>query len=154
MIQICYIDTSVLGGVFDEEFRTYSSMLIEEFILGNKIVAVSEVTLQELERAPKKVQNIYKEISTKKIKIFRLDHASKTLANKYISEQAISPNFLLDAQHIAIASVNKVDVLVSWNFKHIVNLRRIKLYNSINLKNGYPLLEIRSPREVVENEQS
>ncbi len=152
MIQIYYIDTSVLGGVFDEEFSSYSSMLIEEFILGNKIAAVSEVTLQELERAPKKVQNIYKEVSRKHIKIFRLDHASKTLANKYINEKAISPNFLLDAQHIAIATVNKVDVLVSWNFKHIVNLRRIKLYNSINLKNGYPLLEIRSPREVVENE--
>lgn len=60
--------------------------------------------------------------------------------------------YLLDAQHIAIATINRVDVLVSWNFKHIVNLRRIHLYNSINLKYGYPLIEIRSPREVINEE--
>ena len=58
--------------------------------------------------------------------------------------------FLIDAQHIAIATINRVDVLVSWNFKHIVNLRRIQLYNATNLKYGYALIEIRSPREVID----
>lgn len=74
------------------------------------------------------------------------------LSQKYIDEEAISPKCLLDAQHIAIATVNKNDVLVSWNFKHIVNLRRIQLYNATNLKYGYPILEIRSPREVIDEE--
>ncbi|MBA5941756.1 MAG: hypothetical protein H0M93_00225, partial [Methanophagales archaeon] len=55
---------------------------------------------------------------------------------------------MVDAQHIAIATVSRVDILVSWNFRHIVNLTKIRLYNSVNLKYGYPLLEIRSPREV------
>ncbi|NVM02618.1 MAG: hypothetical protein HWN67_09800 [Candidatus Helarchaeota archaeon] len=71
------------------------------------------------------------------------------LANYYIKEGVVSNKYLIDAQHIAIATINKVDVLVSWNYKHIVNLNRIRLYNSVNLKYGYSLLEIRSPREVV-----
>jgi hypothetical protein len=57
-----------------------------------------------------------------------------------------------DALHIALATVARVDVLVSWNFKHIVNLARIHAYNAVNLKRGYPLLEIRTPREIVEDE--
>jgi len=74
------------------------------------------------------------------------------LSKKYIEEKAVSEKYLVDAQHIALATINHVDVLISWNFKHIVNLRRIQLYNSINLKYGYPLVEIRSPREVIDEE--
>jgi len=55
----------------------------------------------------------------------------------------------LTLKHFAIVTINRVDVLVSWNFRHIVDLSRIRLYNSVNLKYGYPLLEIRSPREVL-----
>ena len=57
--------------------------------------------------------------------------------------------FFEDALHIAIATINKVDVLVSWNFKHIVNINRIRLYNSVNLKSGYSMIDIRSPREIL-----
>lgn len=66
----------------------------------------------------------------------------------YIADAAIGSRMYADALHIALATVARVDVLVSWNFKHIVNLKRIHLYNAVNLKNGYPLLEIRTPREV------
>ena len=72
------------------------------------------------------------------------------LATKYIEEKAISQKFLVYAQHIAMVSINRVDVLVSWNFQHIVNLRRIQLYNATNLKYGYPLIEIRSRREIID----
>jgi predicted nucleic acid-binding protein len=57
-----------------------------------------------------------------------------------------------DALHIALATAARVDVLVSWNFKHIVNLRRIHAFNAVNLKHGYPVLEIRNPREVIGDE--
>ena len=74
------------------------------------------------------------------------------MAKKYITEGDISDKHLIDAQHIAIATVYKVDVVVSWNFKHIVNLDKIRMYNSINLKYGYHRMEIRSPREVLHEE--
>ncbi len=60
------------------------------------------------------------------------------------------PFLVIQKQHIAVATLGRVDVVVSWNFKHIVNLNRIRLYNSVNLKLGYPMIEIRSPREVLD----
>jgi len=74
------------------------------------------------------------------------------LAEKYIEQKVVSENYYSYALHIAIATVIGVDVLVSWNFKHIVNLDRIKSFNSVNLKEGYSILGIRTSREVVESE--
>ena len=69
------------------------------------------------------------------------------LANEYIKEKVVGQTSYADCLHIALATINRADFLVSWNFKHIVNIERIRGYNSINIKNGYQLLEIRSPRE-------
>ena len=74
------------------------------------------------------------------------------LAEAYLAAGVLTPKMRVDAQHIAIATVGRVSVLVSWNFKHIVNLQRIHGYNSVNLRRGYPMIEIRTPREVLSNE--
>ncbi|MDZ7261875.1 MAG: PIN domain protein [candidate division KSB1 bacterium] len=145
-----YADTSVLGGCFDEEFMTPSKALIEEFKRGYKILLVSDLTLKEIEEAPRKIQDILQSIPTDFKEFVILDDESKLLAQKYIDEEVISNKLLVDAQHIAIATVNRADVLVSWNFRHIVNLRKIRLYNSVNLKYGYSVIEIRSPLEVID----
>jgi hypothetical protein len=68
------------------------------------------------------------------------------------NKKAVPNKFYEDALHIAIATINQVNVLASWNFKHIVNLDRIRMYNSVNLKNGLPMLEIRTPREILKFE--
>jgi hypothetical protein len=85
-------------------------------------------------------------------KYLDLDDESKKLAEKYIIERVLGQASLNDAYHIAIASVNRLDCLVSWNFKHIVNFDKIKLFNSINLKLGYPLIDIRTPLEFLKYE--
>lgn len=74
------------------------------------------------------------------------------LAETYIREGALTGRSYNDALHIAVAALNDVDVLASWNFRHIVNLDRIRLYNSINLRHGYRLIEIRTPREILKSE--
>lgn len=145
-----YVDTSVLGGCFDDEFAEYSTELIGQFKRGEKVLMISDLTLQELEEAPQEVKDFYTSIPTEFVEFVMLDEEAKSLARKYINEQVIPQKFLVDAQHIAIASIHRVDVLVSWNFKHIVNLRKIQLYNATNLKYGYPLIEIRSPREIID----
>jgi hypothetical protein len=71
------------------------------------------------------------------------------LAEKYMEQKIVSENYRDDALHIAIATVSNVDVLVSWNFKHIVNLSKIKMFNSVNIREGYNALEIRTPQEVI-----
>ncbi len=83
------------------------------------------------------------------IEYVSLNEESITLASAYLEDGVVAESSLSDARHIAIATVEQVDILLSWNYKHIVNLNRIRLLNSVNLKLGYPALEIRSPREVL-----
>ena len=144
---ICCV-TSVIGGCFDEEFSPWSAVLFEEFRAGLKIPVVSDITLQEISMAPSEVQKVLESISDTMESVL-LSREAAALAQAYLDEKIITDKYLLDAQHIALASIEKVDVLVSWNFKHIVNLNRIRLYNSVNLKKGYALIDIRSPREVI-----
>jgi predicted nucleic acid-binding protein len=148
MIKV-YVDTSVFGGCFDEEFREWSRKLLDEFKSGLKILVLSDLTLKELEEAPTNVRNVVGEVPEGHKVYILLDEEARALARHYIDEEVVSASYLLDAQHIALATVKRVDVLVSWNFKHIVNLDKIRRYNAVNLKYGYPLLEIRSPREVL-----
>jgi len=70
------------------------------------------------------------------------------LSRKYISKKVISEKFKADALYIATATIQRVDLIVSWNFKHMVNVRRIREYNSVNLSEGYPIIDIRTPKEV------
>jgi len=74
------------------------------------------------------------------------------LAIKYVDAGIVSKNFEDDAWHIAIATINNVDILVSWNFKHIVHFDKIRQFNSVNIREGYKPIEIYSPREVVSYE--
>jgi len=75
------------------------------------------------------------------------------LANTYISENVVGKTSRTDCMHIAVATISNVDILVSWNFKHIVNINRIRGYNGINMLNGYPSVEIRSPLEILSYEE-
>jgi len=144
-----YIDTSVIGGCFDDEFKMYSNLLFDEFKSDEKRIVISDIVLSELEGAPKNVKEVLNNVSYDNIEYVFLNEESIALADIYLKEEVIAESSISDARHIAIATVERVDVLVSWNFKHIVNLNRIHLINSINLKMGYPMLEIRSPTEVI-----
>lgn len=144
-----YLDTSVIGGCLDKEFQEWSKQLFEEFKAGKKIAVISDITLDELENARKEVRDLLNFIPEISKEYVLKDEEAEELAEAYLKEGAITKKFYEDALHIAIATVNKVDVLVSWNFKHIVNLDRIKKYNSVNLRHGYIILEIRNPREIL-----
>ena len=148
MKQRVYIDTSVIGGCFDREFAAWSNRLFLDFKAGTRIAVVSDVTLDELSEAPMKVQKVFYELPESSVEFRFCDNECRMLADKYIQDNAVSARFFEDALHIAIASVYRVQVLASWNFKHIVNLERIRKYNSVNLKFGYHSLEIRTPREI------
>lgn len=127
----------------------WSRELFNEFVEGKKIAVISDVTINEIENARQDVRDLLKIIPEQSKEYVLLDEEAKELAEAYLRGGAISKKFYEDALHIAIATVNKVDVLVSWNFKHIVNLDRIKVYNSVNLRNGFMIIEIRNPREVL-----
>lgn len=146
-----YTDTSVIGGCFDDEFKEWSNALFQEFVSGIKQIVLSDLTLRELDFAREEVRDKVKEIPDRhRIGIGITDEAIH-LAETYISEGALTNKSYNDALHIALATLNNPDVLASWNFKHIVNLDRIRLYNSINLRVGYRMIEIRIPREILKS---
>ncbi|MBI2118042.1 MAG: PIN domain-containing protein [Elusimicrobia bacterium] len=147
-----YIDTSVIGGCLDSEFETDSNRLFERFKNGEIIAVVSETTLRELKDAPQKVKELLDHLPDDIIETVLESQEAITLARNYIESNAIPEKSYNDALHIAVATVNRVDVLVSWNFKDIVNITRIHAYNSVNLREGYPLLEIRAPKEILYGE--
>ena len=153
MVQLrVYIDTSVIGGCFDSEFEEYSLRLFETFKTGVFVAIVSDITLNELLGVPEHVRNSLNVIPEDCIEYVRLDEEAGALARHYLEEGILPAHQLVDAQHIAIATIERVDVIVSWNFKHVVNLEKIRGFNSVNLREGYPLLEIRTPREVISDE--
>ncbi|MBI5244945.1 MAG: PIN domain protein [Elusimicrobia bacterium] len=153
MKQRVYVDTSVIGGCFDEEFAEWSTALFKEFRAGSKIAVISDLTRLELERAPERVRNILTTVPEDFIENVSLGGEAQALARRYIQEKVVAAKHIVDARHIAIATVERADVLASWNFKEIVNLDRIRAFNAVNLKMGYPLLEIRSPREVLHEKE-
>tara|TARA_R110002124_G_scaffold80533_4_gene213119 strand:- start:278 stop:742 length:465 start_codon:yes stop_codon:yes gene_type:complete len=148
MKQRIYIDTSVVGGYFDEEFEEATVALFERLEKNEIIFVVSDLLDLELINAPEKVRNLLQKYSLDKFERIELNEESVNLADKYIAEKVVGKTSIEDCRHIALATIYKVDVLASWNFKYIVNLDRIKGYNSVNLKLGYQMIEIRSPKDL------
>jgi len=152
MKQRIYIDPSVVGGYFDSEFERATKGLFKRLENSEVIFVVSDLLDLELIKAPKNVRELLHNYSADKFQRVELTEDAIELANNYISENVVGKTSLEDCRHIALATINKVDVLASWNFKHIVNLDRIKGYNSVNLKLGYQMIEIRSPKDLINYE--
>ena len=148
MIQRIYIDTSVVGGLFDVEFAEGTTLFFEQVTSGELIIIVSDLLEAELLGAPKFVKDYFESIPETQIEKVKLTPEASALADKYISANVVGKTCKADCQHIAIATICRADVLVSWNFKHIVNLSRIRGYNGINYQMGYPMIEIRTPKEI------
>jgi len=147
-----YIDTSVFGGLYDEEFQEISKLLFDKIEYENIIIFYSELTENELRKAPENVKDFIKQLPADRIEYLEISKETYDLALQYINEKVVGQTSYDDCVHIALATVNRADVLISWNFKHIVNLKRIHGYNAVNLKLGYPILEIRSPKEIIDYE--
>jgi predicted nucleic acid-binding protein len=147
--QRIYIDTSVVGGFFDEEFLDPTRRLFKRLEDDEVTFVISDLLELELIQAPKRVSELLLSYPANRFERVELTTETMTLADKYIAEKVVGPTSLEDCRHIALATICKVDALASWNFKHIVNLDRIKGYNSVNLRFGYATLEIRTPQELV-----
>jgi predicted nucleic acid-binding protein len=147
-----YLDTSVVGGYFDDEFSLDTQLLFDSIIKGKYQLVISDLTEKELVAAPESVKNLLNDLAVS-FELVSVTEESIDLATEYIKEKVVGQTSADDCIHIATATIYKVDLLISWNFKHIVNIQRIRGYNSINIKNGYPALEIRSPKDLINYEE-
>ncbi len=144
-----YVDTSVIGGCHDDEFREASMRLFEAFYEGEAKMLLSGITLDELADAPPYVRQATSTVPSEHTELLALSREAEELADAYISGEAMGGANRTDALHIALATLAKADVLASWNFRHMVNWRRIRACNEVNRQNGYPAIDIRTPEEIV-----
>ena len=148
-IQRIYLDTSVIGGYYDSEFEEDTRILFERIKLEQFHVVLSDVTEGELQEAPEMIRNLFIELSAGLATKIELTEEAVQLADTYLAEKVVGKTSRVDCFHIALATIHRVDILVSWNFKHIVNVQRIRGYNSVNMKLGYSAIDIRSPKEII-----
>ncbi len=120
--------------------------------LGQIICVYSDLSETELLNAPQRVRDYFASLPKEHLQFVEVSEEAYQLAQKYLDEKVVGETSTDDCKHIATATLNKVDFLVSWNFKHVVNVFRIRGYNSVNLRHGYFQLDIRSPKEIVYNE--
>ena len=146
-----YIDTSVFGGVYDDEFSNSSKQLFKLIKKHLFVSVTSAVVNLEMKSAPKDVQALFSEIADIS-EIIEVTEEAKNLQNAYLKANILTPKSAEDALHVSLATVSHCTMIISWNFKHIVNFQKIPLYNAINQINGYAPIQIYSPREVIEIE--
>jgi len=148
-----YVDTSVFGGIKDEEFADASKRFFRRATAGEFTVLVSQITFDELDSAPREVQRVLRDLPGGSVEEVPFDAEARELAGAYIDAGALEPDSIEDASHVAIATVARADLILSWNFRHIVNYERIRKFNSVNIAQGYHQIEIRSPLEVGNDDQ-
>jgi predicted nucleic acid-binding protein len=148
-----YIDTSVIGGYFDLEFAEETQSLFDNLVHSRYDLMFSNVTENELINAPVQIREFLKLIPEEYKKRVELTEEAVELADMYIEEKVVGKTSRDDCFHIALATIYKADILISWNFKHIVNVFRIRGYNAVNLKLGYSQIDIRSPKDIINYEE-
>lgn len=144
-----YIDTSVVGGCFDDEFEYESNLIIQMAFEGKVTLLISDELVAEIQYAPQEVQDILFSLPKECVERLETTEEAIELQNAYLKAEILGKASESDALHVANATVAKADMIVSWNFKHIVHYDKIRGFNSVNIREGYGTIAIYSPKEVV-----
>lgn len=142
-----YADTSVYGGVFDEEFSEPSRLFFDQARGRPFQLVVSTLVAEELRAAPQRVRTLFEELRDC-AQMVTVDEEAVRVQRAYLQAAVLSSRWRADALHVALATVSQCRLIVSWNFKHIVNFKKIPIYNGVNLALGYGMLSIHTPQEV------
>ena len=148
-----YVDTSVFGGMFDEEFDVPSKAFFHLVRCGRFELLVSDISRREIALAPPQVQKHFEE-TLGFMRLVVIDEEVLALRDAYVAAGIVSEKSADDAAHVAVATIAKADLIVSWNFKHMVHVDKIRAYNSVNITHGYQWIDIRSPLEVIDYEET
>jgi len=154
--QKIYLETTLFNHFFDDDrglAHESTVALFKEIAVGKYEAFTSDYVTDELERAPvEKSDKMISPIGQYGITVLELSEEAERLADIYVEKGVMPIKYRTDGVHIAIASVNELDMIISLNFQHIVK-RKTKIETGIiNVLNGYRTAEIFNPMEVVENE--
>ena len=145
-----YLDTSVFGGCFDttQGWAEDSRRVVASFLQGRAVLLSSELLEREIVSAPAAVRDLFLSIPNAAVQKVSISAEVDDLAHAYVRAGVIGKRWLGDCQHVAAATVARADAIVSWNFRHILRLDRIKGYNQVNVLSGYGQITVVSPKEV------
>jgi len=148
-----YIESSVVNFVYadDAPDKTETTKNFFEPSNGKHELFISELVLEEIEKtqSPKR-EKMSNFVVTHDFRVLPNSAEADNLASKYVKAGLVPEKYINDAIHLALASVNKMEVLVSWNMEHIVKLKTIVGVNKINKEQGYGNILIMTPEEVLE----
>jgi hypothetical protein len=147
-----YADTSVYGGVFDAEFERSSRMFFEQAKQGRFLLVISALVEAELEPSPDAVR-VHFDAIKRGLQVVDLTQEVLELQEAYLAADVVTSGSAEDALHVAYATFARCDLLVSWNFKHIVHKDKVPRYNAVNILRGFPTIGIYSPSEVIQYEK-
>lgn len=147
-----YLDTSVLGGYFDDEWKQPTKELWRQMEIGLWCFRTSTVALDEIASAPDRVRNLFDD-TFESDDLLVVTPEMEELAARYIEGSVLTPKYTDDARHVAACTVSKIDYLVSWNFRHLVNVQRETGFNAVNLLQGYKPVRIVNPLELIYGNQ-
>ncbi len=143
-----YVDTSVFGGIADDEFKAASLKFFDLIRKHQFVLVTSPIVEAEIALAPHEVRNLFDQI-LQIADVVTVTQEAIDLRNTYLQHKILSSLHTDDALHVALATISNSSMIISWNFKHIVHFDKIPLYNAINLLQGYPQIAIYSPLEVI-----
>jgi len=150
-----YLDTTIFNFVFaegDTEKKDITLKLFKDLFLIADGIYISEEVIREISRAPEprksQLEGLVRETNPL---LLEVDIEAEELAERYVKEGIIPERYRSDALHIAVAVINGIEVIISWNFEHIVKLKTRVMVNGVNRLLGYQEIEICSPEEVIES---
>jgi predicted nucleic acid-binding protein len=147
-----YVDTSVFGGVFDEGFSEASEAVVECIRAGRYQLVTSDIVQDEVARGPERVAALFDDL-LEAAEVVTPTEVSLTLRDAYVRAGIVTEKWAADALHVALATVARCTVIVSWNFRHLVHFQKVPLYGAVNQLNGYPPIAICSPPEVLQYDE-
>ena len=147
-----YLDTSTIGGYFDDEWKDATQELWRQMEAGQWKFVTSTAAVAELEQAPERVRELFK-TSFEPENVFDVTDEMDELAAAYVAHGVVPPKYQDDARHVAACTIWRIDFLVSWNFKHLVNVQREAGFNGVNLLKGYPPIRVVNPLEIIYGNQ-
>lgn len=143
-----YLDTSVIGGYYDADFMGDTRALWRLKEAGRFRFLTSQLVFQEIAGAPERVRELMRATFTLDDVLERTAEVEE-LAQAYLAQKVVPADYDDDARHVAVCVVARIGYLVSWNFKHLANVRRESAFNAVNLLQGYPSLRIVAPTSLI-----
>ncbi len=140
-----YLDSTIIGGAFNKRISEQTKPFWDAFRRGEFIAIVSDILEEELQKAPKRARDFYASLPASQIERVVSTAESNDLAAQYVADGVVDKASLNDCKHVALATIARADVIVSWNMKHLSNIDKKRGYNSVNLKLRYPQIEIQPP---------